>query len=110
MSIKVLEVVVEGVCKMSSSCVESTQLDIWSSRVDSVRLSIEVLKVVVEGVYKMSSSRVELLQVNTTQHLEKSSQQSETCIKVVLVGTSLQSTLHGFLFGCTVLSPAHAFR
>ena len=44
MSIKVLEVVVEGVCKMSSSCVESTQLDIWSSRVDSVRLSIEVLK------------------------------------------------------------------
>ena len=44
MSIKVLEVVVEGVCKMSSSCVESTQLDIWSSRIDSVRLSIEVLK------------------------------------------------------------------
>ena len=42
--IEVLEVVVEGVCKMSSSCVESTQLDIWSSRVDSVRLSIEVLK------------------------------------------------------------------
>ena len=78
MSIKVLEVVVEGVCKMSSSCVESTQLDIWSSRIDSVRLSIEVLKVVVEGVYKMSSSRVELLQVNTTRHLEKSSQQSET--------------------------------
>ena len=69
-----------------------------------------VLKVVVEGVYKMSSSRVELLQVNTTQHLEKSSQQSETCIKVVVVGTSLQSTLHGFLFGCTALSPAHAFR
>ena len=70
LSIKVLEMVEEGVCKMSSSRVESTRLDIWSSRVDRVRLSIKAFEVVVEGVCKMSSSRVESLRVDTTRHLE----------------------------------------
>ena len=48
--------------------------------------------------------------MDTTRHLEKLCQQSVKVLEVVVVGTCLQSTLHGFLFGCTVFSPAHAFH
>ena len=61
LSIKVLEVVVEGCikcCQVMSRCYEWMRLDFKNSRVKRVRLSIKVLEVVVEGVYAVKSCRV----------------------------------------------------